>query len=400
MRLTLSLQTFPLYACFVLLFYMNLLALDAWIHGDLQILFGEADSPTDARCVLNLLTYNRTNIIGTRRDIDVVSTTQCCQHIVQQCFLQVPKRKVEYKLWKPVHWGKCSGGIFYTSPRKTRYILLDCDEILGWYETLELGEGDDLPNEALIPVLNTVEIGKLVGLYREVESFLNAKSVPWFVAFGTAIASARSGVLVNPWDDDIDVMVSKNEFEHSLTSLTCLGHRTGGPGNCERWLIGGEVVITWKSWGMPYKVFIDGEGYPFIDICNFVLTNENRVVVPPSNMINGHVQKFEVPANLMFRDMSLMSGKIISVRGAINEADTFNASLYYRSGEVLRMVYGNDTMSTCKTSYIHKSYCKGEDCKGPLSNHMAKISFPCCLLPDSLRRGEIHLPHCSKIHPL
>lgn len=320
-----------------------------------------------------------------------------CEHIVGKCMIQVPRKKQRYDKWKDIYWGYCSN---YKNFLRSTYISLDCDNVMGWYNVTILDNRSVLPTELLQHVLNEDQTRELIESYRIIVEVLSTHHVSWFVAFGTLIASIRSGVLLNPWDDDVDIMVERQQFENALKSIPCSSKMNGT--HCKMWKLTGEISLSWKDTGMPYKVRRREQTYPFVDINTFSV-QEDFAVVPTKELKSGHIKSFNVSAELLYGvltgndeigNRSHHQQRLIAVAESMGSDNQVNVSVPHHFTRILHQLYGDDVLERCQSSYIHKRFCKESACENPMANHMPSITFPCCLLPKTLRRGVLEIDDC------
>jgi len=245
-------------------------------------------------------------------------------------------------------------------------------------------------------------VDNVVLCFRTITDALTKAEVPWFAAFGTLISVVRSGVLLNPWDDDIDLMVDRDSFQRYLAGIPCAA--VDRQGKCKQWDFPGNVQLSWKPTGMPYKVRMRGKKYPFVDINTFSEQNE-LAVVPPEELKSGHIKAFKVLSKLIYGE-TVMNVTPASDVGKIPNglrvaaAESMMSSVFHdvnipaRYEQVLKLLYGHDVLERCQSSYTHERFCDVSSCENPMANHMPSITFPCCMLPDSLRRGVHKLSAC------
>jgi len=331
---------------------------------------------------------------------------ETCTRIVAECVIQVPKTPVPYHHWQRKRWGICSSR---SNILRQQYIEYDCDQVLGFYEVSNLTVNDALPNLIMTEVLNDSEISSLHEQFTSLVEHLDANSVPWAVAWGTALAASRHGVLLTPWDDDLDMMAERRGIESLVQRLEELSEGDWCSAEfvqlkkCKVWRIKGDVIIHWKPTGVPYKVNMKGQIYPAIDINTFLYTvdldgKRKQVTIPDAELLNGHTRKERGFARFQFPVESILSSRNDflehTVRLSLSNSQHVRVNLAFEQRTILRAIYGNDVYESCVTSHIHRPHCENaHDCI-PLANWVKKYRFPCCKLPTQLRDGLVRIEAC------
>lgn len=190
---------------------------------------------------------------------------------------------------------------------------------------------------------------------------LRERNVTYFAAFGTLIGCVRHGGRMT-WDDDIDMVISHRAIGELLADLPVIAR-----GRTYRdYALGEDIIIKYKSWGVPLKVYNRNSvypKYPFVDLYTYKtitryppdnLENPNSsnagevvVTIPPKQMKYGHIQKFEEPYRNIF---PLKFARF----------DSFTLSIPHGYEAMLQNQYGEDVLDNCVVSFNHKPYCKVE----------------------------------------
>ena len=59
-------------------------------------------------------------------------------------------------------------------------------------------------------------------ILKDVHAFCKAHQIGYSLAYGTLIGACRHKGFI-PWDDDLDIMVSRQEFKHLLKKIHQIG---------------------------------------------------------------------------------------------------------------------------------------------------------------------------------
>lgn len=192
-------------------------------------------------------------------------------------------------------------------------------------------------------------------------------NIKYFVSFGTLIGAIRHGRRM-PWDDDIDIIISKpdmDKFKKFLGNNNEELHRTRHPGKeLYSWKLknlnnkfipvpkteNSDLIVHFKPWGMPIKIWKtevtnpkmqkSGWGWPFVDINSYEIVNGN-VVVPKHELKYGHIKSFQHPVD-----------KIYPLKKA--DFDGMCVPVPNESVDVIKRDFGKDVLEKCFVSYNHK----------------------------------------------
>ena len=113
-------------------------------------------------------------------------------------------------------------------------------------------------------ILTKKEVNELYWMIQQVDHLFRKHGIEYFMLAGTLLGSYRHKGLM-PWDDDVDIGIM-NTYEDVLNST-----------EVKKSLAQFNLVLTPKhKIGFGYKIFINGQKYPFIDIfiCRI---NGNRI---------------------------------------------------------------------------------------------------------------------------
>ena len=249
---------------------------------------------------------------------------------------------------------------------------------------------DPLPqnHSILKDVMDDTAVKDLQSVYDAIVSRFDYVQIQGTLAFGSLLGQARHSVRM-PWDDDLDLMIHERDVSILLKGLpryskkvpwcrkpsACKKYR--GP-TCCSWQLKNDIFLTWKPWGMPFKVTTIKGGYPGIDI-NTYTNQSNKVMISDHQLKSGHVKHFSVPStsffplvkkSFMFRDIYVP-----------NNVDA-----------VLSSLWGPQWATNCIITYNHRQsrvfYARDfPGLENPNANKHTKVSMPCKYLPLSLH-GE------------
>jgi len=345
------------------------------------------------RCMLKLIT--------------ITTSDEQCKYIVQHCAIQVPKTVAPYHHWQKSHWGRCARrrSIF-----RRRYIHNDCDEVLGFYKVSELTIHDILPDSIIKEILTNSQVDLLLKAFTTLVHKLNQSSIPWAIAWGSALSASRNGVLVAPWDDDIDIMAERKSIEDFVQTLEVLtkgdwcSEESVTLKRCKVWRIENDVIIHWKPTGVPYKITIMGQRYPAIDLNTFLYsfhidTKQVHVSIPDAELLEGHTRKeygfarFELPRYLLQHSVNESFAES-KVRFSMSRSNFVQVNMPIANDRVLESLYGADVLEYCSTSHIHRPLCTNIKTCLPLDSWVPRYRFPCCKLPSMLRNGTFLMNAC------
>lgn len=314
------------------------------------------------------------------------TSSPSCGDIMHTCLLQPPTRSTDYSMWKPYNWGTC-----FNTTAQEEYIRQDCDTRLDLYSSSILGKNDSLHPSTYEALLDDAEFCRLTEAYTTLTAAMQAHDVPWFAGFGNILAIARSGVAVNPWDDDIDIVAEDIAFVKFVEVLPCSAF-TRDKSRCKRWKLSENVTLAWKDWGMPFKVYSRDKTWPCVDIMTYTF-DETSIEIPNEQIKRGHVKRFKMSKNHLYGGNDKLHTLTVDVNVSHVYGETVSVVIPAAYGVVSRYAYGDEVFDVCKTSFIHRGTCK-KDCKKPAVNLVRKVEFPCCLLPDALRQGLYPIAKC------
>lgn len=125
--------------------------------------------------------------------------------------------------------------------------------------------------------LNKSQKEALLGLFKNVISFLNDNGITWWAAYGTLLGAVRHKGLI-PWDDDVDLWVPREDYERLLgmgDKLSALGMTLCSPENNADYYLGFAKICdnntsVWEHRILPCRLGV------YVDI--FPLDETNRSV--------------------------------------------------------------------------------------------------------------------------
>lgn len=239
------------------------------------------------------------------------------------------------------------------------------------------------------PILDNNSLIILKILLIEFQSYLREKNITYSLIFGSLLSAVRNGILILPYDDDIDIVIPSiinntsinkiltNNLITAKHSYYC-SYLNKKKGNCKVWKLKNNLILTWKKKGVNLKVSYKGRKFPFIDVYTYSI-NRNIIFIPSHQLINGHVFKFQHKFNDVFPLQSIK----INFSGENINTSSYNSSfrndysnnqivvnIMSLSKKILQKDYGNDCLTICKTSHNHHS------------KRFVNSSFPCKLLPE------------------
>jgi hypothetical protein len=253
-------------------------------------------------------------------------------------------------------------------------------------------------------VIFKIMLSKLINLFKK-------NNITYSLIFGSLLAAVRNKVLIMPYDDDIDLVIPEKingksikdiiteNLEEAKGSQHCSDSKKKKNG-CNVWKITSNIFLTWKNWGVNWKVSKMGHKLPFIDIYTYS-QNKTHIFIPPVQLKNGHIHQFEIKINdaLPFKRMSMkFCGEKLNPSSSYTSlyhkifsepfTDPVELNIMRSSEEILKKGYGKDALTTCKTSHNHAG------------KKFINSSFPCHLLPEkyfhhyknnSARNNIVHL---------
>lgn len=270
--------------------------------------------------------------------------------------------------------------------------------------TLHINE--ELPHDhpALTPTLTPANEAVLQKLYNETLDRMQSLHIDASLAFGTILGQARHGKRM-PWDDDLDFMmherhqhafvaglplynatrhtpwcrdVAKCKFhpQHTTNQNALASDAKLSPAShCCSWMLGEDILVTWKPSGMPWKITPVNAEWPCIDMNSFFVS-ENRTFMPDYELQNGHVHHFEMPTEAMLplRPVQFFGRQTFVPR----DVDV-----------VLSTLWGPRWAVDCAVTYNHhgssRFYTKGNfpGIENTQANKFVKLIFPCKFMPEA-----------------
>jgi len=295
-----------------------------------------------------------------------------CKELIINARIQVPTYQIPLIKWTAAEWGKAS------IEQKKQWKLLNCIDALSLYKPIVLTENDKLPAKVSKYALSPSQLSNMAILVSTLLGRFNRNKIRFFPAFGTLLSTVRNGVMLLPWDDDVDFLVSGENFKSLMTKglkrLTSSHHCATGQWGCKHYDLGNGVTLTYKEKGMPWKVSMRNTHYPCIDINTYDLVGD-RVITPAWQLINGHLHEFNKPQSWIGTLSKTLEAKLF-----FGSKQTFTLPFPDKAEKIVTSDYGSDAMKRCKTSYNHKDFCHGKNCENAMANHNTKIEFPCSLL--------------------
>ena len=305
-----------------------------------------------------------------------------CIKIIIKTKLQAPK--LISQEWTEKNWG------IATTEQKESWNTLDCVTALSLYDPKVLDYNDTLPQDVFKSVLSINEQQRLFKMTKSLIAHLLRANVRFTASFGTLLGIARNGIAILPWDDDVDFIVEDdgNLMQKLTKGLKKIGSYTGRRmcwDNKDTWeLPDGTILLLKKTkdCGMPWKVYSSILPYPSIDINTFQkksVQGKTFYVTPEWELENGHLHKSEKLAT-WFGSMN----KTMDVAFSTDIPSQITVPVPDNIFAVVKDDYGEEGLTNCEVSHIHKIFCVGGSsklCENSMANHLAKLKFPCVLLP-------------------
>ena len=207
--------------------------------------------------------------------------------------------------------------------------------------------------------------------------------IHWFATFGSLLAPVRNGIMMLPWDDDIDLaipMAMRYKMSEGLKEATDVTHaycsmEQKRENLCNIWeLTDDGIYLLWKFWGVPWKIFntrrlFKGFHLTFIDIYEYVHST-HTIYIPSRILRHGHITHWSIPLEHIYPLGTVTIP--FSGEGDINEeiAETVTINVPNNPERVIALSYGEDAMEICKTSFNHHGL------------EFVKSNFPCKSLPE------------------
>lgn len=292
-----------------------------------------------------------------------------CMNVMKQHRIQVPKT-----INDSYEWGTSDMYI------KVGWKLFNCAGKINTKTVLT--KYDKLPREVLIPKLTAEQDAELFKIVKALLEHMRKRNILYFPVFGSLLAAYRNGVSILPWDDDLDLVVDNRDglfltkFTDDLTEFKT----TDCPlrSTCKMWYLTDEIVITYKSKGVPFKISFVDKYFPVVDITTFQTNDDGYVFTPREELSTGHIHVFKKRIDWIF---PLKKSKI---KFSITNKEIIEIYLPFSSDKFIQDDYGNDALTTCITSHNHKLFCQDGNCEHVSANHLPKLVFPCSLLEGVL----------------
>lgn len=257
---------------------------------------------------------------------------------------------------------------------------------------ITLSIGDELPPMVYTePVCGAVCRLRIKDLVKLVIGHLDANDIEYQVAFGSLIGSVRNGIMLLPWDDDIDLIISADSEDKFFSSLEAFDHTGYGmwlvhlrnflrPFAWRNWisdtwyrleLPDGLIEVNRKRLGPAIKVW---QGGAFVDVYVADLRN-GQFSIADSQTYSGHIHGFSHPYDTVFplREVE------VPFTGEGDDSEPFGLGELMRvyipnkPDIMLKKDYGPTVMEECQSTYNHHH------------SEFAKVFFPCILLPERFR---------------
>lgn len=329
-----------------------------------------------------------TNLSSDNHDKSNEGSNELCTEMATDANIQPPHKKLAIQDWTVQHWGNAS------EIQKIAWVTFDCSKELKLYDAQILTENDQLPEEALQSTLSDTDYDAMIVALHTIIEHMNSRNISYFAVFGTLLSTARNGILLMPWDDDVDLAMEAFDGEEAIKQKMTTGlietqdgptfHCEWHPTKCRHWQLPNGVYLTWKDFGTPWKITRGQVTYPVIDINTFSVktdpdTNKRIVEIPTRELTTGHIHSFRHAYDQVY---PLVHGEEIFVSSRTDEKLTIPRP--NDPASILKTDYGNDAMETCRRSYNHRPFCHQAVCESPMANHVTKLQFPCSLLPKHI----------------
>jgi len=326
-----------------------------------------------------------------------------CLEIIINTRLQAPKSITVN--WTKKNWGSA------TEAHKISWNKLDCVNVLSLYNPKILSYNDKLPLDTEKSSLTIAEQQDLYEMTKVFFKHLNNAGILFFPSFGTLLGIARNNVALLPWDDDIDFNLHDDghlveKISKGLKPLGKSVYTSAGAKTKAAWELPGGWILYYKDWGMPWKVHGPGKGYPNLDMNTFKIVPAHgktveRFVTDPKQLTNGHLHQFDKPAS-WFGSMS----NTMTVPFSVDVKEPITFRVPDKIVDVIIDDYGKEGLTKCQTSQNHNPFCnrgttakETVSCENAMANHLAKMIFPCTLLPARFHGTTlINEPHYKGKH--
>jgi hypothetical protein len=239
---------------------------------------------------------------------------------------------------------------------------------------------DKLPAEVLQSKLSKEQSEELYYITTTLIAHLENNNVLYFPVFGSLLASYRNNIAILPWDDDLDFVVDNrggDVLDKITSGLREFTDKSQCSEPCKMWYLTDDIIITFKTTGVPIKVSKINKYFPVVDVTTFGEDGE-YIVTPKSELATGHIHTFRKRKDWIFPLQKRQTMFSFETKQPLR--------LYvpYNSNALLIDDYGADVMTTCITSHNHKLFCQKRNCEHVSANHLPKLVFPCSLLEGVL----------------
>jgi len=180
---------------------------------------------------------------------------------------------------------------------------------------------------------------------------LNKQKIDYFFGFGSLIGTVRHGFRM-PWDDDIDLIINRKDIFKLINNLIPIDKQD----KHTKYKLTDDIVIMYKNWGVPIKLYYKNSRYPFIDIYLYD-SDGDYINIEKKQLQHGHIKKFKELKNDIF---PLKTGKF----------ENFIVNIPKNYEKILKNQFGDNVLTTCVISWNHKENKKKHISKEIQINHI------------------------------